>query len=171
MVAPLAKAGWLMGARGQRMVALGLALLLVIGGIAVLVRSIAGSAAGSAPTSAAAPTAVGCALVSTEPPGAVESGLAARPLCALPPEAATVARTIAAGGSFRYEQDGATFRNAEQLLPSKRQGYYREYTVPTPGSTDRGARRLIAGSGGEFYYTADHYESFVVVDVKATGNG
>ncbi|MCA9982332.1 MAG: ribonuclease, partial [Anaerolineales bacterium] len=59
-----------------------------------------------------------------------------------------------------YNKDGSTFQNREGLLPSQPRGYYREYTVETPGSRDRGARRIVAGEGGEFYYTADHYASF-----------
>ena len=50
--------------------------------------------------------------------------------------------------------------NRERLLPAQPEGYYREYTVRTPDSPDRGARRIVAGRGGELYYTDDHYESF-----------
>ena len=59
-----------------------------------------------------------------------------------------------------YERDGVTFGNFERILPRKTGGYYREYTVPTPGESDRGARRIVAGKAGEKYYSADHYESF-----------
>ena len=61
---------------------------------------------------------------------------------------------------FPYPQDGTVFQNREGLLPAEEAGYYREYTVPTPGSPDRGARRLIVGEAGGIYYTDDHYESF-----------
>jgi ribonuclease T1 len=64
------------------------------------------------------------------------------------------------GGPFPYDKDGATFGNFEGLLPDHQRGYYHEYTVITPGSSDRGARRIIAGDGHEFYWTQDHYESF-----------
>jgi len=67
---------------------------------------------------------------------------------------------IAAGGPFPYHQDGATFSNREGLLPIEPEAYYREYTVPTPGAQGRGARRIVTGSGGEVYYTSDHYRSF-----------
>ena len=67
---------------------------------------------------------------------------------------------IRKGGPFTYQQDGTPFGNREQLLPKRSHGYYREYTVTTPGSRDRGARRIVAGRGGEFYYTDDHYRSF-----------
>ena len=79
---------------------------------------------------------------------------------ALPPEARDTLARIEGGGPFPYRKDGATFHNREGLLPARNQGYYREYTVPTPGSRDRGARRIVAGAGGERYYSDDHYRSF-----------
>ena len=78
----------------------------------------------------------------------------------LPVEARATLELIKAGGPFPYPQDGRVFSNREKLLPLKRRGYYREYTVRTPGLRDRGARRIVAGSSGEYYYTADHYRSF-----------
>lgn len=78
-----------------------------------------------------------------------------------------VAATLAlvdAGGPFPHDQDGASFQNREGLLPDRPQGHYREYTVETPGSDDRGARRLVIGEEGETYYTRDHYESFVRIE-------
>lgn len=78
----------------------------------------------------------------------------------LPREAKETIALIEQGGPFPFERDGITFQNREQLLPRKRNGYYREYTVITPGSRDRGARRIIAGAEGELYYTDDHYDSF-----------
>ena len=71
---------------------------------------------------------------------------------------------IEAGGPFPHDQDGTVFQNREGLLPQQPQGYYHEYTVPTPGSPDRGARRLVTGDGGEVYYTSDHYSSFTQID-------
>jgi len=90
-------------------------------------------------------------------------------LAELPPEARHTLDLIQRGGPFPYpHKDGSTFGNFEKRLPRQARGYYREYTVPTPGSRDRGARRLIAGRGhtgnvttsGEYYYTDDHYRSF-----------
>jgi len=102
------------------------------------------------------------------PPGAVpgsSSGLPVRPLSSLPPEAAATWKLIEAGGPFPYpDKDGSVFLNAGKLLPVERSGYYHEYTVPTPGRSDRGVRRLITGAQHELYYTGDHYLSFVVVD-------
>jgi ribonuclease T1 len=78
----------------------------------------------------------------------------------LPEEAQETIARVESGGPFPYEQDGDVFANRELLLPTHAYGYYREYTVQTPGSDDRGARRVVAGSAGEVYYTDDHYESF-----------
>jgi ribonuclease T1 len=78
----------------------------------------------------------------------------------LPAEARDVLRLIGRGGPFPYRQDGAVFQNRERNLPNKPGGYYHEYTVETPGSPDRGARRIITGKQDEIYYTDDHYASF-----------
>lgn len=78
----------------------------------------------------------------------------------LPPEARQTLKLIQQGGPFPYGKDGSTFGNYEKSLPSRPRGHYREYTVPTPGARNRGARRIIAGREGEFYYTADHYRTF-----------
>ena len=82
------------------------------------------------------------------------------PVAGLPPEAHATLALIRAGGPFPHAQDGRSFGNRERLLPQRARGYYREYTVPTPGARDRGARRIVAGKAGELYYTADHYRSF-----------
>lgn len=80
----------------------------------------------------------------------------------LPPETIETLALIQRGGPFPYRKDGTTFQNRERLLPARPRGYYREYTVPTPGSRDRGARRIVSGGDPPevFYYTADHYRSF-----------
>jgi ribonuclease T1 len=78
----------------------------------------------------------------------------------LPPEARATLALIKSGGPFPYPQDGRMFSNREKRLPIQSSGYYREYTVKTPGARDRGARRIVAGSGGDYYYSADHYRSF-----------
>jgi len=78
----------------------------------------------------------------------------------LPPEARLTLRRIREGGPFPYAKDGSVFGNREGRLPSRRRGYYHEYTVKTPGSRTRGARRIVQGAGGELYYTADHYNTF-----------
>ena len=78
----------------------------------------------------------------------------------LPKEARETLALIRSGGPFPYQKDGSVFGNRESLLPKRERGYYREYTVRTPGARDRGARRIIAGRGGEYYYTEDHYRTF-----------
>jgi guanyl-specific ribonuclease Sa len=95
-----------------------------------------------------------------------QTRLPVRVLSELPPQAAQTWRLIQAGGPFPYRQDGVTFGNRERRLSPRPSGFYREYTVPTPGEDDRGARRLITGGSAELYYTADHYVSFVVVDPR-----
>jgi guanyl-specific ribonuclease Sa len=95
------------------------------------------------------------------------SGLPAGYVDELPAETLEVLDAIEAGGPHPYRQDGSTFFNREGLLPLEADGYYREYTVETPGSPDRGARRLVVGGRGEVFYTDDHYGSFVeVVDAR-----
>ena len=79
---------------------------------------------------------------------------------ALPREAQQTLALIRAGGPFPYPQDGRTFGNRERQLPRRHRGYYREFTVDTPGARDRGARRIVAGAGREYYYSDDHYRSF-----------
>lgn len=80
----------------------------------------------------------------------------------LPAEAYATLRLIEAGGPFPYDRDGTVFQNREGRLPARPRGYYREYTVETPGSPDRGARRIVSGGDPptEFFYTDDHYRSF-----------
>ena len=93
-------------------------------------------------------------------PGKAASGLPTIAFDRLPAEARETIRLIQRGGPFPYRQDGIVFQNREGLLPRKPSGYYHEYTVKTPGSADRGARRIVAGEQGELYYTDDHYASF-----------
>lgn len=93
------------------------------------------------------------------------SAVAAVALATLPVEAQSTYRLILAGGPFPYSKDGTVFGNRERLLPARERGHYREYTVPTPGSRDRGARRIVCGGRPPAqpeacYYTADHYNSF-----------
>lgn len=97
-------------------------------------------------------------------------------LAELPPEARDTLQRIRRGGPFPYpRKDGSVFGNFERRLPPQPRGYYREFTVPTPGERDRGARRIVAGGGnsrgdssdfsgtarsGEYYYSGDHYRTF-----------
>lgn len=86
----------------------------------------------------------------------------------LPPEAVATLQLIQRGGPFPYRQDGTVFQNREGLLPARPRGYYREFTVPTPGARDRGARRIVTGGDPPevYYYTADHYRSFRALELR-----
>ena len=79
---------------------------------------------------------------------------------ALPAEARETIVLIRKGGPFPYQRDGVSFGNREKILPPRERGWYREYTVKTPGASDRGARRIVAGRDGTLYYTSDHYRTF-----------
>lgn len=89
-------------------------------------------------------------------------------VASLPLEAREALARIRDAGPYPYRRDGVVFQNRERHLPDRPRGYYREFTVQTPGSRDRGAKRIIAGAGGagnfqtsgEYYYTDDHYRTF-----------
>ena len=102
---------------------------------------------------------VGTAPVSVTAAGPV-SGLPTVAVADLPVEAQQTYRLVLEGGPYPYPQDDQAFGNREGLLPAAQPGRYREYTVPTPGSEDRGARRLVVADDGSAYYTDDHYASF-----------
>lgn len=122
--------------------------LSAIGGIAALVSALLVGGPVTVAASAAPAPAVGDICYS-----------------ALPAQAHDTLDLIEAGGPYPYEQDGTVFQNREQILPDRATGYYHEYTVVTPGSPNRGARRVVTGEAAqEDYYTADHYASFDLVD-------
>ncbi len=85
-------------------------------------------------------------------------------LADLPPQGRATYALIREGGPFPYDKDGSVFGNRERLLPAEKRGYYREYTVRTPGVRSRGARRIVCGGAPRTpdacYYTSDHYSSF-----------
>jgi ribonuclease T1 len=93
------------------------------------------------------------------------SGLPVIGVAELPKEGRDTLALIRKGGPFPYQKDGTTFSNRERALPKEPRGYYREYTVKTPGSRDRGARRIICGGkpAAICYYTADHYQTFKII--------
>lgn len=96
------------------------------------------------------------------------SAIASVAYTGLPVQGREVMEQIRQGGPFRYEKDGTVFGNRERLLPGQKRGYYREYTVPTPGLSHRGARRIVCGgqqprAPDACYYTEDHYSSFRLI--------
>ncbi|MGW6746711.1 ribonuclease domain-containing protein [Streptomyces sp. NPDC055025] len=120
--------------------------MATLGGVAALASALL--VGGVTATATAAPAAVGSVCYSR-----------------LPAQAYDTLRLIDAGGPFPYRQDGGVFQNREGVLPSQSNGYYHEYTVKTPGSSDRGARRIVTGQrNNEDYYTSNHYASFSLVN-------
>ncbi|MCF2531271.1 guanine-specific ribonuclease N1 and T1 [Yinghuangia sp. KLBMP8922] len=127
-------------------------------------RSATAAASGGSAPLASTPTATRPAQgVPSAPDVTVPSGMATVRVDQLPPEARRTLLLIDTGGPFPYAKDGTVFSNREGRLPKQKNGYYREYTVDTPGSDDRGARRIITGVPGERYYTSDHYATFRVI--------
>jgi len=131
--------------------------LLVAASVVVLALLAVLGFEGCANRAPSGPSGAGPVVSGTATP---RSGLPTVPVAELPSQARTVLARIDRGGPFPYRQDGTVFNNFEGRLPKRAGGYYHEYTVPTPGSADRGARRLIVGRGGDVYYTSDHYDSF-----------
>jgi ribonuclease T1 len=137
--------------------------LFAFGGTGFLGQVTENTTPGAASTAEPGPGAASGTPAAPAPPApAAEnpSGLPEVGESALPAEGRRVLNLIRAGGPYRYSQDDQAFGNFERILPRRDRGYYREYTVPTPGEPDRGARRIVAGAGGDKYYTDDHYESF-----------
>jgi ribonuclease T1 len=133
-------------------------IVLVLGGWLVQ-DVVAGDGSTGAPKTSSAPGSASGMLAGAD------SGLPVKPLSSLPPEANDTWKLIKVGGPYPYPRnDDVVFGNREKLLPLKASEYYHEFTVKTPGSPDRGGRRLITGQSKELYYTGDHYSSFVVVD-------
>ncbi|PJJ00768.1 ribonuclease T1 [Streptomyces sp. 2333.5] len=133
-------------------------LLLVLTGCAT-----SGAGNGSSPGSPGA-----TATAAAGSPGATKApawaqGMPLVTVAQLPSQARDTLRIIDAGGPFPYRQDGTVFGNRERLLPPQPRGHYHEYTVRTPGSPDRGARRIVTGESHQTYYTDDHYRTFKAV--------
>jgi guanyl-specific ribonuclease Sa len=150
--------------RRRPLLALIILILLLGGGYAVRAfHHTGGGPARTTNTSISASGAAGQPGTSAPHGSAASHGSTA--LSRLPVQAQTTVRLIQQRGPFPYRSDGIVYNNLERRLPIKPRGYYHEYTVSTPGSADRGARRIITGGDGEFYYTSDHYDSFVHVDV------
>ncbi|MGW0395100.1 ribonuclease domain-containing protein [Streptomyces sp. NPDC003042] len=143
-------------------------LLCVLGALFLCVALVGAVGCGGKPAPAPPAVSAGDSPSSGKPTGASAvpgwaEGMATVRAEALPRQARDVLALIDKGGPYAYRQDGTVFGNFEKVLPKQKRGYYREFTVKTPGERDRGARRIVTGEGGEFYYTDDHYETFKAV--------
>ncbi|GAA2792021.1 hypothetical protein GCM10010441_16600 [Kitasatospora paracochleata] len=133
----------------------------------------AATAKGTTPNATAGRSASGAPKPSppakpSSPSGWVPTNTALADVCRskLPDQARDTLTLIAKGGPYPYRSDGIVFENRESRLPRQSTGYYHEYTVVTPGSDDRGTRRVVTGSAGEQYWTGDHYASFQEIDSR-----
>ncbi|MFF0391305.1 ribonuclease [Kitasatospora sp. NPDC004615] len=126
----------------------------------------AATAARNGTTSAPKPSAP--AKSPADQPAWVPTNTALADVCRskLPSQALDTLGLIAKGGPYPYRSDGIVFENRESRLPRQNNGYYHEFTVVTPGSDDRGTRRVVTGNAGEQYWTADHYASFQEIDSR-----
>ena len=142
----------------------GAVVLVVLAVVAVLLLDRGPGPAGPASATPAASAASKATTSQTARQGRdPASGLAVVDAADLPSQARRTLALIDRGGPFPYAQDGTVFGNAEGVLPQQPRGWYREYTVPTPGESDRGARRIVtggSGSGRTFFWTDDHYATF-----------
>lgn len=132
-------------------------ILLVV---AAVLWALTGCSSGSASPTATVTETVTVTAGATPAETQATSGLPTVALSSLPPEAQQTYELIEQGGPYPYRQDDAVFGNRERNLPDEDYGWYREYTVITPGSGDRGARRFVVGEDGTYFYTDDHYNSF-----------
>lgn len=138
----------------------GIVVLILMVGTLLIVRQVTSGSAGTSANPTVAST-TRAQAPSTKGPKDPESGLAWIAVGELPAQARDTLALIDKGGPYPYpKNDDVTYRNLNGILPKQPMGYYREYTVPTPGSADRGARRIVLGRKGELYWTADHYDSF-----------
>jgi ribonuclease T1 len=143
-------------ARQQKLVL----LLLAAGALVVVLATVLGFCAGRNASPSTAPSAQSVAGAAPGGTATPISGLPTVTVAQLPSQARDTLVLIDKGGPYPYSRDGIVFANAERVLPQRPRGYYHEFTVETPGSRDRGARRLVVGDGGDTYYTDDHYASF-----------
>lgn len=143
-----ARPRWRPPTLGQALLLAGVLVVTILGAIGIGLL-----AAGGGPGTAGAPSPV----AATTTPRSNLPGVAA---AELPQQARETLALIDRGGPYPYSQDNTVFSNVERVLPDRPRGYYREYTVVSPGASSRGTRRLVVGAQGDVYYTADHYESF-----------
>lgn len=144
-------------------VAVVVGLLWLLGGGGSSDDGVAGGGSSTA-TSSAATSSAATSDATQSGASTPDSGLDRIAESELPEQARETLDLIRAGGPYPYGQDDETFFNREGILPAQDRGYYREYTVETPGSDDRGARRIVGGEAGDRYWTDDHYASFAQIE-------
>ncbi|WP_458107398.1 ribonuclease [Arthrobacter sp. R3-55] len=127
--------------------------------VVVLVVAMVGGGGLTAPTTTPEPGSASSSAAAVANPSTLPTINASQ----LPKEARQTLALIAKGGPYPYSADDGNFGNFEGLLPKKTSGFYKEYTVRTPGESDRGARRIVVGKDAAKYYTADHYNSFTFI--------
>ncbi|MFD9355340.1 ribonuclease domain-containing protein [Streptomyces sp. NPDC060031] len=137
-------------------------LLRLLGAVFLCAALVGAVGCGAKSPASAASTGAGSAGAVPPMPGWAK-GMATVRAAELPQQARDVLALIDKGGPYAYRQDGTVFGNFEKVLPKQKRGYYHEFTVKTPGERDRGARRIVTGEGGEFFYTDDHYKTFEAV--------
>ncbi|MEV7021565.1 ribonuclease [Kitasatospora sp. NPDC093558] len=167
--------------RKSPLVVVAVLILAVLGGIGYLLAGKGGSshsnASGASTTAAANSSAAKSQAPKPSPPAGrtpapsgtwVPADPALADVCRtkLPSQAQDTLGLIAKGGPYPYNRDGIVFENRESRLPKKSDGYYHEYTVVTPGSNDRGTRRVVTGGAGEQFWSPDHYATFQEIDPR-----
>ncbi|MER7754226.1 ribonuclease [Kitasatospora sp. NPDC097643] len=156
-----------------------LTVVALLAGVGYLLTNNKGSSkpkAAATATTGATATATGAApkpsAPRSTPPAPAGTWVPADPALAdvcrtkLPSQAQDTLGLIAKGGPYPYNRDGIVFENRESRLPKKADGYYHEFTVVTPGSNDRGTRRVVTGTAGEQYWSPDHYTTFQEIDPR-----
>ncbi len=149
-----------------------LAILLLVGGLVGIKQLQHAPAPQFAPSLTQPDTGTAPAASAPANPGATAQRSADALPAFLPPEARQTVMLIQRGGPYPHRQDGSVFSNREQRLPDRPRGYYREYTVDTPGAGNRGARRIVTGGTPPtgWFYTDDHYETFRSFEVPPAGS-
>ncbi|MGW2252056.1 ribonuclease [Kitasatospora sp. NPDC001660] len=167
--------------RKSPLVVVAVLILAVLGAVGYLLAGKGGSshskASGASTATAAGSSAVKSQAPKPSPPAGrtpapggtwVPADPALADVCRskLPSQAQDTLGLIAKGGPYPYNRDGIVFENRESRLPKKSDSYYHEYTVVTPGSNDRGTRRVVTGGAGEQYWSPDHYATFQEIDPR-----
>ncbi|KJS62458.1 ribonuclease [Streptomyces rubellomurinus] len=163
--------------RKSPLIVVAVLVLAVLAGVGYLLNKGGGSSHPKAAATSTAAAAAGSSAPKPSPPAGrspapsgtwVPADPALADVCRtkLPSQAQDTLALIAKNGPYPYNRDGIVFENRESRLPKKGDGYYHEFTVVTPGSNDRGTRRVVTGGAGEQYWSPDHYGTFQEIDPR-----